>query len=152
MTCASYERFVDAQPAHASPLEHVATPADSRRPIGREPARLDPVTPPRLELTLRVSRGLARSERFTRLYLSAVALVTTKPLMSCAGAEANAVTPCGFNAAASSVALVAGSVVAGFFGSMNVSSEPGVVGHERDLVALQRREVDLAAADAAASS
>ena len=27
-----FQRFVDAQPAHASPLEHVATPADSRRP------------------------------------------------------------------------------------------------------------------------
>ena len=27
-----FQRFVDAQPAHASPLEHVATPAGSRRP------------------------------------------------------------------------------------------------------------------------
>jgi thymidylate synthase ThyX len=27
-----YQRFVEARPAHASPLEHVATPADSRQP------------------------------------------------------------------------------------------------------------------------
>jgi hypothetical protein len=27
-----FQRFVDAQPAHASPLEHVATPAGSRQP------------------------------------------------------------------------------------------------------------------------
>ena len=45
-----YERFVGAQPAHASPLEHVATPADSRPARGRESARLGTATTSRLEL------------------------------------------------------------------------------------------------------
>ena len=102
--------------------------AGSSRPsVGREPARLDPATTPGAELTDERSQlaGFARSDRFTRLYLSAVALVTTKPLMSCAGAELEArSSPAASTRRRARSRSSAGLVVAGFFGSRNVSSEP----------------------------
>lgn len=88
-------------------------------------------------------RGLARSLIFTRLYWSAVALVTTKPFWSVASAKSRATRPFDARAVWSFVVVSARSVV-GLAGAADHELERGrdVLGEYVDLAGFERREHD----------